>query len=252
MKEYMVQGDIYVGNMTQELTIKSSKTPYEFFEILREINPAPFGGYFNYGNFKIISASPERFLQMRNNKITTRPIKGTRKRGNTINEDIILKNELKNSSKDKSELLMIVDLERNDLNRVCKPGTVKATELFCIEEYATLFHLVSNVSGDLKEGLDVMDLIAATFPGGSITGAPKIRAMEIIDELEHGTRGVYTGAMGYISFNGDCDFNIIIRTTLYHNSTYYLGVGGITYESEEKFELDETWQKAKAIIDALL
>lgn len=252
MINYIIEGDIYVVNMTQQLRIKSSKNPFDFFKKLRKINPSPFGGYFNYDNFQIISASPERFLQMKDNYVVTRPIKGTRKRGLSLEEDLMLKKELQNSEKDKSELLMIVDLERNDLNRVCVPGTVKATELFAVEEYATVFHLVSNIAGSLRKGLNAMDLIEAAFPGGSITGAPKLRAMEIIDEVEQSRRGIYTGSMGYLSLNGDCDFSIIIRTAIYQNGIYHLGVGGgITCESELKFEHEETYQKAKAILEAL-
>ena len=182
----------------------------------------------------------------------TRPIKGTRKRGETPEEDAALRRELQESKKDRSELLMIVDLERNDLNRVCVPGSVKVTELFAVEEYATVFHLVANVEGDLEKGKNVMDLIEAAFPGGSITGAPKLRAMEIIDELEHDRRNLYTGSIGYLTLDGDCDFNIVIRTALHEGGVYHLGVGGgITCESELEFEYEETLQKAKAILEAL-
>lgn len=164
----------------------------------------------------------------------------------------MLKQELAGSGKDRSELLMIVDLERNDLNHVCEPGSVKVTEHFTVETYATVFHLVTEIIGKLREGLDVMDLIRAAFPGGSITGAPKIRAMEIIDELEHSRRGLYTGSVGYLSLNGDCDMNIVIRTAVYQNGIYHLGVGGgITCESEPEFEYEETLQKAKAVLEAI-
>ena len=163
-----------------------------------------------------------------------------------------LKLELQQSSKDRSELLMIVDLERNDLNHVCEPGSVIVTEHFAVETYATVFHLVTTIIGKMKKTLKAIDLIKATFPGGSITGAPKIRAMEIIDELEHDRRNLYTGSIGYFSFNGDCDFNIVIRTAVYQNDTYYIGVGGgITCESDPEFEYEETLQKAKAILEAI-
>ncbi len=252
MIRYITEGDIYIANMTQHLTVHSSRTPEEVFHRLRKQNPSPFGGYFNYGDFQIVCASPERFLRMKNGHVETRPIKGTRRRGRTPSEDAALRRELENSKKDKSELLMIVDLERNDLNRVCVPGSVKVTELFTVEKYATVFHLVSNVEGDLREGLTVMDLMEAAFPGGSITGAPKYRAMEIIDELEHDQRNLYTGSIGYLTLDGDCDFNIVIRTALYKDGVYYLGVGGgITAESELEFEYEETLQKAKAILEAL-
>lgn len=252
MIDYIIEGDIYITNMTQRLKVKSEKKPLEVFEYLRKFNPSPFGAYLDYGDFQVISASPERFLKMRDRLIETRPIKGTRKRGATKEEDEILRLELLNSEKDKSELLMIVDLERNDLHRICELKSVKVTELFEVEAYSTVFHLVSTIIGRLKEEFSFVDLIEATFPGGSITGAPKIRAMEIIDELENSRRNLYTGSLGYISFDGNCDLNIIIRTAIHKNGEYYLGVGGgITCESELEFEYEETLQKAKAILEAI-
>lgn len=164
MISYIVEGDIYIANMTQQLEAKSKKEPYEVYRYLRTHNPAPFAGYFNYGNFQIASASPERFLQVKGGIIETRPIKGTRKRGFTQEEDEALKEELRNSSKDRSELLMIVDLERNDLNHVCEPGTVKVTDHFAVETYATVFHLVTTIVGKMKKNLQIMDLIQAAFP----------------------------------------------------------------------------------------
>ena len=252
MIQYIIEGDIYIANMTQQLTVESQKEPLDVFFDLREANPSPFGGYLDYGEYQIICASPERFLKMKNRKINTRPIKGTRKRGETEEEDIRMRTELENSGKDKSELLMIVDLERNDLNRVCVPGSVKVTELFTVEEYATVFHLVSDIEGQLQEEKDIIDLMDAAFPGGSITGAPKYRAMEIIDELEHGKRNLYTGSIGYLTLDGDCDFNIVIRTAVHKDGKYYLGVGGgITAESDLEFEYEETLQKAKAVLEAM-
>lgn len=252
MIRYIIEGDIYIANMTQQLTIESEKQPLDVFYDLRKNNPSPFGGYLDFGEYQIICASPERFLKMKDRHVNTRPIKGTRKRGETPEEDEMLRQELADSGKDKSELLMIVDLERNDLNRVCTPGSVKVTELFTVEAYATVFHLVSDIEGTLEDGKNVMDLLEATFPGGSITGAPKYRAMEIIDELEHGKRNLYTGSIGYLTLDGSCDFNIVIRTALHKNGKYHLGVGGgITAESDLEFEYEETLQKAKAILDAL-
>ena len=252
MIRYIIEGDIYITNMTQQLTVKSDKVPLDVFYDLRENNPSPFGGYFDYGDFQIVCASPERFLKMQKGHVNTRPIKGTRKRGETPEEDMFMRTELENSEKDKSELLMIVDLERNDLNRVCRPGSVKVTELFSVEEYATVFHLVSDIEGDLEESKNVMDLLEAAFPGGSITGAPKYRAMEIIDELENNKRNLYTGSIGYLTLDGGCDFNIVIRTALYKEGKYYLGVGGgITAESDLEFEYEETLQKAKAVLLAM-
>ena len=252
MIRYIIEGDIYIVNMTQQLTVKSDKVPLDVFYDLRENNPSPFGGYFDYGDFQIVCASPERFLKMQKSHVNTRPIKGTRKRGETPEEDMLMRTELENSEKDKSELLMIVDLERNDLNRVCNPGSVKVTELFTVEEYATVFHLVSDIEGDLEESKNVMDLLEAAFPGGSITGAPKYRAMEIIDEMENNKRNLYTGSIGYLTLDGDCDFNIVIRTALHKDGKYYLGVGGgITAESDLEFEYEETLQKAKAVLQAM-
>lgn len=252
MIKYIVDGDIYVVNMTHQLRMKSDCPPAEMFKRLRERNPSPFGAYLDYEDFQIICASPERFMQMTNGLISTRPIKGTRKRGATPEEDLALKEELANSDKDQSELLMIVDLERNDLNRVCVPGSVKVTELFKVETYATVFHLESNIVGQILPGKNAMDLVKAAFPGGSITGAPKLRAMELIDQEERSRRNLYTGSIGYISLNGDCDLNIVIRTAVHKDGIYHLGVGGgITCESELEFEYEETWQKAKALLNAL-
>ena len=252
MIRYIIEGDIYIANMTQRLDVMSDREPLAVFEHLRTHNPSPFGGYLDCGDHQIICASPERFLRLRDGVVETRPIKGTRKRGETPEEDEALRWELEQSEKDKSELLMIVDLERNDLNRVCRPGSVEVTELFTVETYATVFHLVSNIRGELAQGSDVTDLLRAAFPGGSITGAPKYRAMEIIDELEHGKRGLYTGSIGYLTLDGDCDLNIVIRTAIHRDGRYHLGVGGgITSESDLEFEYEETLQKAKAVLEAL-
>ena len=252
MIRYIIEGDIYIANMTQRLDVMSDREPLAVFEHLRTHNPSPFGGYLDCGDHQIICASPERFLRLHDGVVETRPIKGTRKRGETPEEDEALRRELEQSEKDKSELLMIVDLERNDLNRVCRPGSVEVTELFTVETYATVFHLVSNIRGELAQGSDVTDLLRAAFPGGSITGAPKYRAMEIIDELEHGKRGLYTGSIGYLTLDGECDLNIVIRTAFHRDGRYHLGVGGgITSESDLEFEYEETLQKAKAVLEAL-
>lgn len=253
IKDYIRKGHIYVMNMTRQLTIKSTRMPYSVFKNLQKNNPAPFSGYMNYGDFEIISASPERFIKVdKERNIETRPIKGTRKRGGTLEEDETLKKELEDSEKDKSELLMITDLERNDLNKICVPGSVKVTELFQIETYATVFHLISNVRGHLQDDIDLTDILKALFPGGSITGAPKVRAMEIIDELEEQRRGLYTGIIGYVSLDGSCEFNIVIRSAVHEKENYHIGVGGgITYESDAAFEYEETVQKAKALVHAI-
>ncbi|CDM68459.1 Aminodeoxychorismate synthase component 1 [Clostridium bornimense] len=252
VKNYIEEGDIYICNLTQRLKVKSNKKPIDVFSKLRRINPSPFGGYIDYDDFKIVSSSPERFLRMKNGYIETVPIKGTRRRGRNEEEDNILREELRNSEKDKSELLMIIDLERNDLSKVCKENSIKVKDLFSIEEYATVFHLVTKVTGKIREDKTVIDLIKATFPGGSITGAPKVRAMEIIEELEGVRRGIYTGVMGYITFDNSCDLSIIIRTILFKEDYGYIGVGGgITYESDRDFEFEETIQKARALLEAM-
>ncbi len=252
MREYIREGHIYIANMTHTFSSEFKRPGIEIYERLRQINPAPFSAYLPLDGFSILSSSPERFIEIKSGKIQTRPIKGTRPRGKTPEEDEFYKNELIMSEKDKSELLMIVDLERNDLSKVCIPGTVKVTELFKIETYATVFHLVSTIEGKLENGKTPVDCIKATFPGGSITGAPKIRAMEIIDELEKNKRNIYTGAIGYLGFDGNADFNIVIRTILLKDEMAYIGVGGgITWESEALSEYDETIDKAVALFKSL-
>jgi len=228
---------------------ETSKSSYEIYKDLRHINPAPFAAFMKLDGFDIISSSPERFMKIRDGRVETRPIKGTRPRGNTFEEDEKNKLELMNSEKDKAELLMIVDLQRNDLSKVCKPHSVKVSELFKLEEYSTVFHLVSSVEGTLKDEVDSIECIKQCFPGGSITGTPKIRAMEIIDELEGIKRNIYTGSIGYFGFDGNADFNIVIRTIVKVDNKVYFGVGGgITWDSDEEAEYDETLDKAKALI----
>ncbi|SHJ12071.1 aminodeoxychorismate synthase, subunit I [Dethiosulfatibacter aminovorans DSM 17477] len=252
MRKYIEDGHIYIANMTHTFTSFYDRSPEDTYERLRHINSAPFSAYMPLDGFHILSSSPERFLEIRNKKVQTRPIKGTIPRGRNPEEDEENRIKLKNSEKDKSELLMIVDLERNDLSRVCVPGTVKVTELFELEEYATVFHLVSTVEGMLKDDCSSVDCIEAAFPGGSITGAPKIRAMEIIEELEKTSRNIYTGSIGYLGFDGNADFNIIIRTVLLKDERAYIGVGGgITWESDPEMEYVETLDKARALFKAL-
>lgn len=252
LKEYIRSGDVYIANMTQRFYCHNEEDSFTIYKKLRGINKAPFSAYLNFHDFQIISSSPERFIQIKDGIAHTRPIKGTRPRGNTIEEDEKNKMELINSEKDKSELLMIVDLERNDFSKVCKPGTVKVKELFDLEEYATVFHLVSTIEGELQDDVSAVKVMKECFPGGSITGAPKIRAMEIIEELEGLKRNIYTGAIGYFDFRGNSDFNIAIRTILKKDNKAYFGVGGgITYESIEEDEYLETLDKAKALMKVL-
>jgi para-aminobenzoate synthetase component 1 len=251
-REYICAGDIFQVNLSQRLEVELNTTSYELYKRLRKINPAPFANYFNFDGVNIVGASPERFLKARGDCVETRPIKGTKPRGGTPEEDRKLAEKLLASKKDRAENIMIVDLERNDIGRVCRYGTVKVTELAILETYPTVFHLTSTVVGQLREGKSVIDLLKATFPGGSITGAPKVRAMEIIDELEPTRRSVYTGSLGYISFNGDMDLNIVIRTIIVKDGKAYFQVGGaIVYDSEPEAEYIETLDKGKALIQAL-
>lgn len=252
LKDYIVSGDVYIANMTQRFQCYNDEEPIEIYKKLRTINKAPFSAFLNYEDFQIISSSPERFIQIVNGIANTRPIKGTRPRGSTKEEDEKNRLELINSEKDKAELLMVVDLERNDFSKVCKSGTVKVTELFKLEEYATVFHLVSTIEGQLDDGISAIKCIRECFPGGSITGTPKIRAMEIIEELEGLKRNIYTGSIGYFDFRGNSDFNIVIRTIVKKGNKAYFGVGGgITYDSIEEDEYNETIDKAKALMRVL-
>jgi para-aminobenzoate synthetase component 1 len=251
-REYICAGDIFQVNLSQRLEMDTNVTPYHLYRRLRKINPAPFAGYFNYDGVNIVGASPERFLKVRGDWVETRPIKGTKPRGKTPGEDNAMAESLLKSVKDRAENIMIVDLERNDIGRVCRYGTVKVTELAILETYPTVFHLTSKVVGQLREGKNLIDLLKAAFPGGSITGAPKVRAMEIIEELEPTRRGVYTGSLGYIGFNGDMDLNIVIRTIIVKDKKAYFQVGGaIVYDSEPEAEYIETLDKGKALIQAL-
>ena len=251
-RQYIIAGDIFEVNLSQRFEAELSITPYQLYKRLRQVNPAPFACYLGFDEVSVVSASPERFLRLRGDWVETRPIKGTRPRGKTPEEDETLANELLSSVKDRAENIMIVDLERNDLGRVCRFGTVKVTELAILEVFPTVFHLTSTVEGRLREGKNSIDLLKATFPGGSITGAPKVRAMEIIDELEPTRRSVYTGGIGYLSFNGDLDLNIAIRTFLVKGEKAYFQVGGaVVYDSDPEAEYQETLDKGRALIDAL-
>ncbi|MFC1892580.1 aminodeoxychorismate synthase component I [Chloroflexota bacterium] len=251
-RQYIIAGDIFEVNLSQRFEAELAITPYELYRRLRCINPAPFACYLGFDEVTVVSASPERFLRLQGDRVETRPIKGTRPRGKTLEEDEARAGELVSSPKDRAENIMIVDLERNDLGRVCRYGTVEVTELAILEVFPTVFHLTSTVVGRLKEGKKSIDLLKATFPGGSITGAPKVRAMEIIDELEPTKRSVYTGNIGYLSFNGDLDLNIAIRTFLVRGGRAYFQVGGaVVYDSDPEAEYQETLDKARALIDAL-
>jgi para-aminobenzoate synthetase component 1 len=251
-RDYIIAGDIFQVNLSQRFEADMPIPPFELYRRLRRINPAPFASYLNFDGITVVSASPERFLKLAGDVVETRPIKGTRPRGKDPTADEKLAQELVNSFKDRAEHVMIVDLERNDIGRVCRFGTVRVSELMALEKYATVFHLTSTVTGQLRPGKDAIDLLKATFPGGSITGAPKVRAMEIIDELEPTRRSVYTGSIGYLSFDGNLDLNIVIRTILVKGQKAYFQVGGaVVYDSDPEAEYIETLDKAKALIQAL-
>ncbi len=251
-REYICAGDIFQVNLSQRFEADISVAPYELYRRLRAINPAPFANYFNFDGVSIVGASPERYMKLTGDRVETRPIKGTRPRGKTPEEDRALGESLLTSRKDRAENIMIVDLQRNDIGRVCRYGTVKVTELAILETWPTVFHLTSTVEGRLRESCGVIDLLKASFPGGSITGAPKVRAMEIIDELEPTRRSVYTGSLGYIGFDGDMDLNIVIRTIIVKDGKAYFQVGGaIVYDSEPDSEYIETLDKGRALMAAL-
>ncbi len=251
-KEYIKKGDIYQVNLSQRFEAELNMEPFELYTRLKTFSPAPFAAYLDFDEVIILSSSPERFLLKRKDYIETRPIKGTRPRGEDGSSDVALGKELMQSQKDRAEHIMIVDLERNDLGRICDYGSVKPTEFIILEKYSTVFHLVSTVSGRLKRDVDQVDCLLAAFPGGSITGAPKIRAMEIIEELEPVKRSIYTGAIGYISFDGNMDTSIAIRTFIIKDKKIYFQVGGgIVADSEPEKEYDETIDKGRGLMKAL-
>ncbi|MFH1562575.1 MAG: aminodeoxychorismate synthase component I [Nitrospirota bacterium] len=252
VKEYIAAGDIYQVNLSQRLIANLFIPEFELYKRLKKLNPASFACFLDLKDVIIAGASPERFLQVEGKNVVTRPIKGTRPRGKTKTEDLKLKNELKTSEKDKAELIMIVDLLRNDLGRVCRYGSVVVKDIRRLEMYPTVFHTVATICGELSTRHDRFDLLKACFPGGSITGAPKIRAMEIIDELEPNKRHIYTGCIGYLSFSGSMDLNIAIRTfVIKDNKAYFHVGGGITADSIPQDEYNETLHKGKALIEAL-
>lgn len=252
VREHIAAGDAFQVNLSQRFDTALQFSPYELYKRLRLVNPAPFAAYLDYPGVAVVSASPERFLKRTGDTVETRPIKGTRPRGSDRSEDRRLARELTESGKDRAENIMIVDLERNDLGRVCRYGTVKVTELAALEAFPTVFHLTSTIVGTLLPGIGNAALLQTVFPGGSITGAPKVRAMEIIDELEPTRRSVYSGCIGYLGFNGDLDMNIAIRTILVTESRAYFQVGGgIIYDSDPEAEYVETLDKARGLTRAL-
>lgn len=253
VKEYILAGDVYQVNLTQRFKFSvGSKGGWGIYKMLMRVNPAPFACYLNFEDVCIASSSPERFFKVVDGEVETRPIKGTIRRGADPSEDARNMETLKNCQKNRAELAMIVDLLRNDLGRVCKPGTVKVKAFPELETYASVHHLVATITGELLEGKSPVDLLQAAFPGGSITGAPKIRAMEIIDELEPVARGVYTGSIGYLGFNGNADLNIVIRTIIITGQMGHIQAGGgIVADSTAEDEYHESILKAKNLFKAL-
>ena len=252
IQQYIGQGDVFQANLSQRLSRAVQTSPDELYEWLRLFNPSPYMGFLRCPDFQLVSASPELLVEMNNGKLATRPIAGTRRRGRTEEEDLQFAEELRTNEKERAEHIMLVDLERNDLGRISAYGTVKVKELMVIERYSHVMHLVSQVEGELADNKDAYDVIAATFPGGTITGAPKIRTMEIIEELEPVRRGPYTGSLGWIDYNGNMEFNIIIRTMAIHSGVVHIQAGaGIVIDSIPEREYYESLSKAKALWKAI-
>ena len=252
IKRYIADGDCYQVNLTRRFSARAAGDPWTAYLDLRRINPAPMGAYLQFPFVQILSSSPERFLRVRERTVDTHPIKGTRPRHPDKHADQAEINALLRSEKDRAENVMIVDLLRNDLGKVCSPGSIRVPKLCQLESFATVHHLVSTVLGELKDDKDALDLLRACFPGGSITGAPKLRAMQIIEELEPQRRGVYCGAVGYIDYNGNLDLNIAIRTLIYSDGVvrFWAG-GGIVADSSVQAEFQETLDKAAAMLRLL-
>lgn len=251
-KDYISAGDIYQINLSQRLSIPVSGDPFDLFQRLSETHPAPFASFMDFGEFQVVSNTPERLLRSSGGLIETEPIKGTRPRGKDPAEDLLMVEELKQSRKERAEHVMIVDLERNDLGRVSAPGSVEVSAFEAVHTYEHLHHMVSTIRARLKPGISTATALKACFPGGSVTGAPKFRAMEIINELEPCARGIYTGGLGWMDFNGDMDFAMAIRTAIIKDGLLRLHVGGgIVADSVPLEEYDETLLKARDFLHAL-
>lgn len=258
-QDYIAAGDIYQANLSHRFTVTGpalddgrAQPEFQIYDRLRSMNPSPFSGLLRFGGTSVVSSSPERLVRLAGRCAETRPIAGTRPRGRTGTEDSRLADELRANEKERAEHVMLVDLERNDLGRVCRFGTVQVDEFMVLEQYSHVSHLVSDVAGLLRDDATGFDLLHAMFPGGTITGVPKIRCMEIIEELEPVRRGLYTGSMGYLSWSGDLDMNILIRTLLLRDGIGYLQVGaGIVADSDPHREYEETLHKAQVFVSAL-
>jgi para-aminobenzoate synthetase component 1 len=250
--DYICSGDVFQVNLSQRLLHPAKEDALSLYRRLRDLNAAPMAAYFDLGPVQILSASPERLVRMAEGNVETRPIKGTRTRSNRPEADLFSGDELRQSEKDRAENIMIVDLMRNDLARVCLPDSVEVTQLCELETFAYVQHLVSTVRGRLRQDLNSLDLLSAAFPGGSVTGAPKIRAMEIIAELEPTVRGPYCGSIGYIGLDGALDTSILIRTITAAQGWWQLPVGGgVVAQSIPQLEYEETWHKAEGLLRSL-
>ncbi|WP_235848307.1 anthranilate synthase component I [Litchfieldia alkalitelluris] len=248
IQNYISAGDIFQVNLSVRQSQPLHSHPFYIYEMLRSVNPSPYMSYAQFPEFQLVSGSPELLVKKKGQEVSTRPIAGTRSRGRNEEEDIALANELIENEKERAEHVMLVDLERNDLGRVCEYGTVEVDEFMVIERYSHVMHIVSNVRGILSSGKDEFDVLRATFPGGTITGAPKVRTMEIIEELETVRRGVYTGSIGWISFSGEMEFNIAIRTMVAKDGMAHVQAGaGIVIDSNPKHEYKESLKKAMAL-----
>lgn len=251
-KDYIVEGDIMQVVLSQRLSIPVTSRPLDIYRALRSLNPSPYMFYLDLGDFHIVGSSPEILTRLEEGVVTVRPIAGTRPRGASDSEDQALERELLADPKELAEHLMLIDLGRNDVGRIAKTGTVQLTEKMVIERYSHVMHIVSNVTGVLKDGMSAMDVLRATFPAGTVSGAPKIRAMEIIDELEPVKRGVYAGAVGYLAWNGNMDTAIAIRTAVIKDGMLHIQAGaGIVYDSVPRSEWNETMNKGRAMFRAV-
>ena len=251
-RDYIRDGDIMQVVLSQRIEIEYTDAPIDVYRALRTINPSPYMYFMNMGDFQIIGSSPEILVRQENDKVIVRPIAGTRRRGETTEEDLALEQELLADPKERAEHLMLIDLGRNDVGRIAEVGSVNLTDEFIIERYSHVMHIVSNVEGRLRDGMDAIDVLRATFPAGTVSGAPKIRAMEIIRELEPVKRGIYSGAVGYIGWHGNMDTAIAIRTAVVKDERLYLQAGGgIVADSVPRYEWKETLKKRKAIMAAV-
>ena len=250
-QQYILEGDIMQVVLSQRIAQKFSAPPLSLYRALRSLNPSPYMFYYDMDDHHVVGASPEILVRLENGTVTARPIAGTRPRGKNREHDLALAEELLADPKERAEHVQLMDLGRNDVGRVAETGSVKVTDNMMIERYSHVMHIVSNVEGKLKAGMDAIDVIKATFPAGTVSGAPKVRAMEIIDELEPSKRGIYAGAVGYLGFNGDMDVAIAIRTGVIKNNMLYVQAGaGIVADSVPQSEWDETQNKARAVLRA--